>query len=269
MKNYKWITASLVAFMLASPISGTATAAQATITASVKTSLDKIAKSDHAQADQVRTRYNELLALQSEEKDWDAKIKSLHAENQKTLTEVNKQIKQIDSDKIAPLEEVLAQAKERYKPLIAHYTSLNKQISEAGKLKNKELSSMLRLQANTLKIPVQFARLDVQIKESTLREAKDAAANKMKDIRGTLTGIDSANAQIKTSKNTIKNAESEAAQALNALKQALKNGDVSRVSDTLASLVSLSRQIVKEKQTVFNLESKISNIVSAAKAQLP
>ncbi|CAG7643890.1 hypothetical protein PAESOLCIP111_04572 [Paenibacillus solanacearum] len=269
MKRYKWITASLVAWMLASPMAGTATAAQIALTASVKTSLDKMVRSGHTQADQVRMRYDELLTLLGQEKESDASIKSLHAENQAALTALNKQIKQIDSDKIAPLADVLAQAKERYKPLFTHYTSLNKQISEAGKLKNKELSSMLRLQAGMLKIPVQFARLDIQIKEAALKEAKDAAAKKTKQIRGSLSAIDQANARIKASKNAVKSAEAEASQALSALKQASKDGDVSRASDMLASLVSHSRQITREKQNVYTEETGISRIVSDAKKQLP
>lgn len=270
MNTSKFVTASIAAFMLASTISTAATAAPIEITASTKSSLDKtIAKSDRAQADQISSLYNEFIALQKDEQEWDVKIKALYTENQKTSSALSKQIKQIDNINLDQLEAELKQTQERYKPLFAHYTSLNKQIAEAKDLKNKDLSSMLRLQANTLKIPVQFARFDIKTKENTWRTAKDNAAKKMNEIRGTLAGRDPINSQIKTSKSAIKTAETQENQVLNAFKEAAKKGDASGILDTLASLVSLSRQINKEKQTVFNLESKISSILSAAKAQMP
>ncbi|WP_248929586.1 hypothetical protein [Paenibacillus hamazuiensis] len=270
MKPRHMFTASVVASMLATAVPAAALAAPIEIAASTKSALDKtVAQANQSQADRISSLYEELLALQKEQKDWDEKIKSLHAANQDNLSALGKQIKQIDAGELDRLESVVANTRKQYEPLLSRYTTLNKQLEAARNLKSKDLSGLLRIQISLLKVPVQLARADIKAKETSLRTAKAGASQKMKDIRGLLEDRDPLNEQIKTVKSAIKSTESEVSPVLSAFKQAVKKGDVSAISDSLTTLVSLSRQINEKKQAIYNLESRISAVLADAEAKLP
>jgi predicted nucleic acid-binding Zn-ribbon protein len=236
----------------------------------VKSSFDKtIAGADNTRADKINSLYDQFVTLNEQEQNLDAKIKALHDNNRDTLSVLNKQIKQIDAARLEELEANVTQIRERYKPLLSHYTALNKQIEAARLIKDKGLTGMLRLQANILKIPVKLARLDIESKQYAWQEAKKATANVMKRIRTDLDAIDPLKVEIKAKQGAIKTIETGVTPVWNTFKQAVKKGDSGTVHDTLTTLVSLSRQINEEKQKVFNLESRIGDIMSAANAQIP
>jgi hypothetical protein len=269
MNIYKCFPILFIALILASAIPTVVTAASIEITTSIKSSLDKtIAGAESTQADKINSLYNELLTLQEQEQDWDVKINSLHTGNKETLNMLNKQIKQIDEANLDKLEADVTLARERYKPLFSHYSTLNKQIETARSLNNKELSAVLRFQANVLKIPVKLAHMDIETKEKARKEAKNSATKTMKKIRSNLADINPDNMQIKAKQSAIKTIETGITPVWNTFKQGTKKGDSKSVLDTLASLTSLLRQINEEKQKVFNLETKISNILSTAKEQI-
>ncbi|MBD0383997.1 hypothetical protein [Paenibacillus sedimenti] len=271
MKKFISSKALLAVFLLALAAPATVSAAASLeITPSMQSSLDKtIAGATQSQASKIKSQYNEFLTFQNQDKDWDAKISALYKENVEKETALNKQIKEIDAAKLAKLEAEVTQARERYKPLFSHYTALNKQIEAARLLKNKDLNSMLRFQANALRIPVQLARMDIKAEEEASREAKDKTSKTMKKIRGTLADIDPINVQIKAKKGAIRTTETSITPLWSAFKQAVKKGDAQGILSSLAPLISLSRQINEEKEKIIKLETKISEIIAIAKAQVP
>ncbi|MDF2958358.1 MAG: hypothetical protein K0S39_93 [Paenibacillus sp.] len=270
MNANKFFAALFAALLLVSAITTEATAAATEITASIQSSLDKtIADSDPAQADKIRSQYNEFLALRKQGEDLDVQIKTLHSNNKETLSGLSKQIKQIDEAKLDELEAAVSLTRERYKPLFSHYTTLNKQITAARMMKNKELSSLLRFKAGLLKITVKLARIDIEAKEDALKAAKTLTAQTVKKIRSNLTDIEPLNTQIKAKQSAVRTIETSVTPVWNTFKQGVKKKDAKSVLDTLKSLVSLSREINEEKQKVFNLETEISGILSAVKAQFP
>lgn len=270
MNTGKIFAALFGVLMLAFAIPTAVTAASTEITTSIKSSLDKtIAGADRTQAGKISSLYNDFLTLQKQEQDLDVKIKALHTGNAEILNVLSKQIKQIDTAKLDKLEADVSQTRERYKPLFSFYSSLNKQIDAARLLKNKDLGSLLRIQAGIYKIPVKLAHMDINTKEDVWQEAKDNAAKTMKKIRGTLADIDPVNVQIKARQSAIKTIETGVSPVWSTFKQAVKKGNAKSALDTLISLVSLSRQIIEEKQKVFTLDTKISGILTAAKAQMP
>lgn len=266
----KLVTAFFTVIMLAAAIPYTVQASQIEFTPSIKASLDKtLAVTAPAQAGQISSLYNELLTLETQDRNWDDQIKSLHAKNSDSLSALNKEIKQIDATLLDELEADATQTKERHQSLLSLYTALNKQIEAARLVKNKELSSMLRFQANTLKIPVQLARADIKAKENKWKAAKGDTAKTIKKIRGTLADIDPNNAQIKAKQSAIKTIEASLSPLWTAFKLAVKREDAVGAQGTLGSLITLFQQINEENQKTFNLEVKISDILSAAKAQIP
>jgi hypothetical protein len=269
MNIFKSFSMLLTALLVASVIPTPAMAGPIEITASIKSSLDKtVANASRTQADKINTLYNELQALQTQEQEWDVKIKALHAANKETSTALRKQIKQIDEAKLDQLEADLTSTRERYKSLFSLYSSLNKQIDTARLQKNKALTAALRFQASLLKIPVKLGHMDIAAKESARKTAKSSATQSMKKIRGTLDDIDPINVQIKAKQDAIKTIEAGVSPVWKAFKQVVKKEETTSVLDTLASMVSLSRQINEEHQKVFDLETKVSGILSTAKEQI-
>ncbi|MCZ8513978.1 hypothetical protein O9H85_16425 [Paenibacillus filicis] len=270
MTQCKKVLSTLLALLLVWAVPTTAAAASLEVTASLKASLDKtLAAADRAQAEKISALYNELLSLQQQEQEWDSKLKALHESNKNTSSALAKQVKQIDEASLNRLEAEFNQAKERYKPLFAQYTSLNKQIDAARAAKNKDLSAMLQLHANVLKIPIKLARMDLEAKMNAWQAAKKATGQKVKRIRGILDDADPIREQIKAKNSAVRTLESSITPAWNGFKQAARKGDSSGVQSSLATAVSLSRQIHSEKQKTYQLEAKISEILSKAGSQIP
>ncbi|NEW07912.1 hypothetical protein GK047_18085 [Paenibacillus sp. SYP-B3998] len=270
MKNLKHVTTLFTALMLASAVPTAAAAASVEITASMKSSIDKmITSADRTQAGKINSLYNELLTLQKQEQDWDVKINAQHTANAETLVVLNKQIKAVDGAKLDKLEADVAQTRGRHKLLLDRYSSLNKQIDAAKLLKDKDLNSALRFQATLMRIPVQLARMDIKNKEKALQTAKEQASKTIKKIRATLADNDQVKTQIKAKKSAIKTIDTSVNPVWSAFKQAVKKEEPTSVLSSLSPLVSLIRQLSDEKQNMYKLETKINDTLAAVKAQLP
>ncbi|NOU84337.1 hypothetical protein GC102_00845 [Paenibacillus sp. LMG 31460] len=268
MKNF---TALLTALALASAIPAElASAASFEITTTIQSSLDKtIAGATQTQANRISSLYTEFLNLQKQEQDWEAKISTLHSRNKDTSAELGKQAKDIDSAKLAKLEEEITRTRARHQPLLSQYAALNKQIEAARSLKSKSLSALLRFQAAAMKIPVQLARLDISAKVKASQAAKDKASKATKKIRSSLNEIDPINVQIKAKQGAIKTIQNSLSPIWTAFKQGAKKEDTNAVQSSLTSMISLSRQMNTEKESIFKLETKISEALVAIKAQIP
>ncbi|MDF2647459.1 MAG: hypothetical protein K0Q73_3264 [Paenibacillus sp.] len=268
MKNF---TALLTALALASVIPAElASAASFEITTTIQSSIDKtIAGAPQTQASKISSLYTEFLNLQKQEQDWEAKINTLHSRNKDTSAELSKQAKDIDSAKLAKLEEEVTRTRARHQPLLSQYAALNKQIEAARALKSKSLSALLRFQAAAMKIPVQLARLDISAKVKASQAAKDKASKATKKIRSSLNDIDPINVQIKAKQGAIKTIQNSLSPIWTAFKQGAKKEDTNAVQSSLTSMISLSRQMNAEKESIFKLETKISDALTAIKAQIP
>ncbi|CAM3014157.1 hypothetical protein PASE110613_12375 [Paenibacillus sediminis] len=235
-----------------------------------KSNLDKTtASTDRALAGKINALYSTFLTLQVQDQKIDQNISTLHYSNEEALAILRKQIKLIDAEKLSKLDNALKQTKERYKPLFDLYSTLNKQIAAARKLKNKELSSALRSQADTVKIAVQLAREDIQAKEHALAAAKDEAGKKIKKIRNILSEIDPLIMKIKAERSTATILKRNVSPMWKTLTQSIKDNDAKRTESSLTNINSLLRQISEQKQKMMNLEGKISGIIQSARAQMP
>lgn len=110
--------------------------------------------SDGVLRSQLSSLYRTFTDVQEQLRQSDLNINAQHYKNEETKSGLTKQVKMIDADKIAKLEAAAKQAKDKYKPLFSMYTSINQQVKTANKLKNKQLSSALKAQADTMKVAV-------------------------------------------------------------------------------------------------------------------
>jgi hypothetical protein len=270
MSKGKSILLSLILLLMYTILSPSpAEAAAVELSVPIQASFNKTAASaDSATAVKLNTLYKELGTLLEQDRNSEAKIKALHYRNEEALIVLRKKIREIDADKLNKLTTQVLQTKERYKPLFAHYTSANKQITLAKPLKNKVLNSLLRAQADALKLSVQLARQDIKNKEDSLKSAKTATALKIKNARNTLATIDPLKVQIKAQRSAANLPRKSLSPVWTNFKYAIKQGEAKSTLDSLSTLVRLSRQIVDQQKKIDSLEIKISDIITRLKAQI-
>ncbi|MDF2714329.1 MAG: putative secreted protein, partial [Paenibacillus sp.] len=145
----------------------------------------------------------------------------------------------------------------------------NKQISAAKSLPGKELTAFLRMRADSMKILVQLAKLDIKTKENAYRTAKDGATAKQKKVRAAMADIDPLEAAIKAEKSSAGSIKKRFADNWKAFTPLVKKGDPHALSAALDNLLGDFRLIVAHKQNLYNLETKISEVIEAARNQLP
>ncbi|WP_159881351.1 hypothetical protein [Paenibacillus puerhi] len=265
----KSLTVFLAACVLMLSVLPTADAA-ITLTATVKTALERtISEADRSQADKLTSLYNEFVQLQSRDAELTSQLKAVNAKNKEAQASLTKQIKQIDAARLDRLEQEVRSSKDRYAPLFAQYTLLNKQLEASRSLGTKELSRILSLQINAMKIPVQLARMNIRAKEAEWKNAKEQASKAAKKVRTVLEGVEPLQAQIKAKQGAVKTIEASMTPVWSSFKQAVQRKEAKSAHSTLASVVSLSSQVNKEKQNLVGLENKISAILASAQAQLP
>ncbi|GGG05860.1 hypothetical protein GCM10010916_23600 [Paenibacillus abyssi] len=239
------------------------------LSATAKKALDATAhRAGPSTANRINTLYNDFLASQKQEQNWDSRIKTLSSANTKAEAALRRDIRNVDAAKLQRLQLQLTQTKERYKPLLDQYTALNKQIKVARKLKNKDLNALLAMQADMMKTAVQIARQDIRTKEAALRAAKTEANKKIKAMREELNGIRPLDQQIKTLKQAASAANKQIPPSWKSLNQQARKDDASGAVASLSTLLTLSRQIVGHKQEIHKLEGRIADLIRSVRQRL-
>ncbi|WP_136604522.1 hypothetical protein [Paenibacillus dokdonensis] len=271
MKTFKCFAPAVLPFIFALSLTLSIpadSAASMQWSASQQAAVDHATASDAALRSKLGSLYSTFTSLQSQLQQADQSISSLHYKNEDAQSSLTKQIKVIDADKIAKLDQAVKQAKDKYKPLISMYTALNQQITTANKLKNKQLTSVLKAQADTMKIAVQIAKADIKNKEQALASAKTKKTASQKNIRAILAGADPLRIKIKAERSTATILNKNVSPMWKGVTQSIKVGDAKRINNDLNTLVSQLRQIQSQKQKILTLENQISTILQTAKTQL-
>ncbi|HEY4391063.1 MAG TPA: hypothetical protein VGN02_06910 [Paenibacillus sp.] len=264
----------VLAFIIAAGITalsppGQASAAAIEFTDSINTQLDATADKAGKNGTTLRKQFTDFKSSRTQMLILDDRTAALHYDNESKASSVSKTISNIDASKISKLEEQVKAAKSKYQPLYTSYTSLNKQVAAANKLKDKSLYKMLKAQAEGMKLVVDITKLDLKSKEAALKTAKTDRTKKQKQIRSVLSEIDAVKTKIKAEKSAISTPNKQLSTEWSNFKAAVKKNDADRTTDTLARLLTLSTQINTKKQNIYNHESKISSIIQRANSMLP
>jgi hypothetical protein len=264
------LTVSILIFMLTITAPNMASAASIEITPAVQASLDKTtAAADRNKAAQITRLYNDFIALNNQNRINEEQIKYLHNSNEQSLLLLNKQIKKIDADKINRLDAQVKQARDLYKPLLASYTSVNKQISLARMIRNKTLISFLTSKADALRPATQLAREDINRKEANLADAKKSSAKTVRIIKSTLDEIDPIKVKIKSETSSSSASKKALSSVWKTFTKSVNKVNPSGTADALSGTISLYREIVDRKQKIINLEKKVNDLIAKAKEQIP
>lgn len=246
-----------------------ASAAAIQFTDTIHSQVEKTADQAGKSATQLRKQYNEFKSNRARMLSLDDRISALRYSNESKASSVRKAITNIDANKISQLDDQVRKAKAKYQPLYTAYTSLNRQVATAKKLKDKSLYKVLKSQADGMKTVVGITRQSVRTKEAALKTAKTARSRKQKQIRNVLGEINSFKTNIKAEKSAISTPNKQLSTEWSNFKAAVKKNDPDRARDTLARLLTLSSQINTKKQNIYNYEMKISSIIQRANGMLP
>jgi hypothetical protein len=264
-KTFSILCAILMMLMITSPV----LAASYEVSNTTKTALAKMIQSaDTAQAKKITTSFDEFMSIQKDNEKWDDLIKSLNNNNDADLSTIKKQIKDVNKDKLSQLEAQVNQAKEKLKPLNTLSKSLSNQITASKKLKNKNLTTILQIQADSVKFAIQIARVDIDMKEKKLKTVKDETSKKVQSIRNTLANIDPIKVHIKTKKTAISDLNKQVSTEWSGFIQTVKKGTPKTTFESLASLAALSRKINDHKKAIHQYEKQINSVILKAKSQL-
>jgi len=239
------------------------------IAATTKTAFER---TKAAAAPQLKTKlanqFSELNVLGRQAEYWEDKAKATRKRHTDAQAAVRKQAKDIDAARIAKLEQQVKEAKAKYEPLFSSYTALNKRIAAARSIGAKELTSLLRDQAEAMKAATQLARSLIRGKEQALKDAKAERAKKADRIRGILGEIEPVKVRIRAEQSALKAPRTRIEAEWTNFKLAVKNTDPGRTSDSLTYLVADFKLIVAHSRTIDELEQRIAGIVARAETQL-
>jgi hypothetical protein len=264
------LTVFILIFMLTFTAPNLAFAASIEITTAVQASLAKTtAAADRNKAAQITRLFNDFIALNDQNGNNEKQIKYLHDSNQQTQLLLHKQIKKIDADKIYRLDAQVKQARTLYKPLLATYTSINKQISLARIIRNKTLISFLTSKADAVRPATQLAREDIKMKEANLADARKSSAKTVRTIRSTLDEIDPIKVKIKSETSSSSASKKALSSLWKTFKKSVNKVNPSGAADALSGSISLYREIMDRQQKIINLEKKVNDLIAKAKEQIP
>jgi len=239
------------------------------LTATTKTAFERTkAKAAPQLQTKLANQLSDLNVLGRQAEYWEDKAKATRKRHTDTQAAVRKQTKDIDAARIAKLEQQVKDAKAKYEPLFSAYTALNKRIATSRSLGTKELTAVLRTQADVMQPATQLARSIIREKEQALKDAKAERAKKAERVRGILAEIDPVKVRISAEQSAMKAPRTRIESEWKNFKLAVKNTDPSRTSDSLTYLVADLKLIVAHSRTIDELEQRIVGIVTRAQAQL-
>ena len=226
------------------------------------------AQAARAQQSQLDKQMSELNVLGRQAEYWEDKTRATKRRSDEAQAIIRKQLKAVDAAKVAELEKQVKDTKAKYEPLFASYTALNKQIAASRSAGAKELTSLLRSQAEAIQPAVQLARGIVRAKEQSLKAAKEERTKKMNKVRAILDDIDPIKVRIQAEKSAMKAPAARIGTEWKNFKLAVKKADPHRTSSSLTCLVADFKLVVAKSSAVDELETRIAGIVARAQAQL-
>jgi hypothetical protein len=226
------------------------------------------AQAARAQQSQLDKQMSELNVLGKQAEYWEDKTRATKKRSDEAQAVIRKQLKAIDAAKVEQLEKQVKDAKTKYEPLFTSYTALNKQISASRAAGTKQLTSLLRSQAEAMQPAVQLARGIVRAKEQSLKAAKEERTKKMDKVRAILDDIAPLKVRIQAERSAMKAPAARIGTEWKNFKLAVKKADPNRTSSSLTYLVADFKLVVAKSSAIDELETRIAGVVARAQEQL-
>ena len=266
-----FIVCLILAAVLASSWSHPVFAAEPALTVTQKKNWDQtLAEADTPTRNRLQREFADFESLMQISRDLDRKIREIQKQNAVKEAILRKEIRKVDEARLARLKAEADQTKAKYQKLLNQYSTVNKQLESARKLKNKTLISLYQAQADVLKIPVQLAKQEIKAKEDAYQNAKRSANDKIGKLRDTLSGIDPVKAQIRSAKSALKPPQDSRWTAWKSFTSTLTktHRNPKTAASLLASVNDATRQIIRLQHQIYTLESKTAEILRKTELQM-
>lgn len=245
-------------------------ASSARLSQTAQASIEKLAsQADSSLQAKLSEQSKQILELELQDQNLDKEIDSLHRANEAKQLAVKTGLKQFQAQKVDKLAKEAEEAKNRFKPLFAMQSSLNKQLAAARKQKNKALAEVLEAQLGAVKLSAALAREEIRMKNEALTKARKASSKTSNAVRAVLEEAALEQARMRTEKKGATAAGKDITAEGKRLNAALRSKDAAETLRSLASLATLSSQLVSHKTRISKSEQKISAILERASSLLP
>jgi predicted nucleic acid-binding Zn-ribbon protein len=216
--------------------------------------------------DALHDGYTAMEAIIKAEK---SEITALNQKNNAQLTRMNTSIQAIDKAKVDQLKSTADAAVKKYAPLLAEYTSLGKQATEARKNKDKKTADLLDLKRNKLKPSVDAAKLEIKNKKDALSAARTQATAKKKVVQDALLPVKTLKQQITAENKLISSANKNKSAAEKLYRSAVKQGNAVAAAAELTIMYNELGKVHTSQQKIKTWATQITSTLSAAQAKLP
>ncbi|WP_435923988.1 hypothetical protein [Paenibacillus sp. DYY-L-2] len=213
--------------------------------------------------------YDSSDSLESVNTQVKQQIQSLRKQNNEKLKSIQAQIRLIDKTKLDQLKLLSDQTQKKYAPLLAEYTELGKKAAEARKRKDKKAALIFDLKRNRIKASVTLARQEIKSKKDALAAAKSQASAKAKPAKEALKEVTPLKQQITAENKRVSASNKAKSAAQQRYKEAVKKGDATAVAEELGGIVGTLSEIQASQKRICAWEQSIANILKSAEAKLP
>ncbi len=256
------LVVSLLMTMTASPV---AEAAGFELSITGKKMLEQTKNSSTASiTEALRKQEASLISLQQKDGAITQQTSTLYYENKEAEARLKIRLKQHDADHIATLNQDVINTKKRYEPLFTLYSSLNKELALARKIKNKELTATVKAQVDTTKVAVTLAKEDLRRKQDKLTAAKKTRDEAVKKVKTSLSQKDPFLVQIKSAKSNISAAKKRFSEEMKRFNLIVKKKEGAEVLASLTKLATIAGEIVAQRESIVALETKVNQIIAGA-----
>jgi hypothetical protein len=239
------------------------------LSSAAKKAMDaKAQQAGPAVMERIGRLYTNFLASQKEALQLDTEIKTWKAANAKMESTLRQDIRNADTANLQRLELQLKRTKQQHQPLFDRYTLVNRQVAAARKLQNKNLNSLLRMQAEIMKAAVQLARADIRSKEHALRIRKTEVNRKREQYRAMADNVVPLKAKAKKLKQSNAAANKRLPPLWKQLNGRIRKGDAAAVEASLDELLVLSRQLVGNRREMLRTEEQVASMLRRLQQRL-
>lgn len=217
----------------------------------------------------IDSMYDTYSLVESTNKAVKQQIQALRKENNEELKSINSRVQMMDKALLDHLKSDAESTRQKHAPLLAEYTALGKNASEARKRKDSKAAVLFDLKRNRIKGQVTTARQSIKQKQDAYNAAKKQTAAKTKLVKDALLGIPAIKKKVTAENQQISSLNKSKTSADKRYKAAIKQGDALTAGTELAIMIDLLHQIQTSQQKILKDEQSIAIALKSAEARLP
>lgn len=217
----------------------------------------------------IDSMYDTYTLVESSNKAVKQQIQALRKENNEELKSINARVQMMDKALLDRLKSDAESTRQKHAPLLAEYTALGKNASEARKRKDSKEAVLFDLKRNRIKGQVTAARQSIKQKQDAYNIAKKQTAAKAKLVKDELLGVPIIKKKVTAENQQISSLNKSKTSSEKRYKAAIKQGDAMSAGAELAMMIETLHQIQNSQLMILKNEQSIAIALKSAEARLP